>query len=1106
MATRKALPRPAAGPALWYKDAIVYEVHVRAFSDSDADGVGDFAGLASRLDYLQDLGITAIWLLPFYPSPLRDDGYDTADYYSVHSAYGTMRDFRRFLREAQRRDLKVITELVLNHTSDQHPWFQRARRSKPGSAARDFYVWSDTPEKYREARIIFKDFEPSNWTYDHVAHAYYWHRFYAHQPDLNWDNPRVRKAMFQVLDFWLGEVGVDGLRLDAVPYLFEREGTSCENLPETHSALRDVRRHIDARHPGRMLLAEANQWPEDAVAYFGQGDECHTAFHFPLMPRLFMGIQTEDRYPIVDMLEQTPEIPESCQWVLFLRNHDELTLEMVTDEERDYMYRVYARDEQARINLGIRRRLAPLLGNSRRKIELMNGLLLSLPGTPVIYYGDEIGMGDNFYLGDRNGVRTPMQWSPDRNAGFSRANSQKLYFPVIIDPEYHYEAVNVDVQQNNPQSLLWWMKRVLSLRKQYRAFGRGRFQFLYPDNGKVLAFTRTLDDERILVAANLSRFAQHAELSMPEELRGATPVEMFGRTRFPRIGEGPYSLALGPHTFYWFALEGGGTAAVSAREEPSLPEIAWHGSLKELLEEENRHALERALPAILRTRSWFNPRRVVQWTEVRDAVPVEDEGFVVLVGVEYTDGEPEVYLLTLTQLRGPAADARLAQAPGSVLARMRGPGPRGESLLADGLWDRRFAEGLLALTGRRSARGAAGDLEGWSTPEIRRSRPAGAGPAAVHDRGHHTSVVFGTRFLMRVLRRIEEGPHPDVEVGRRLTEARFTGTPPLMGSLEYARSRTQSAVVATLHGYVTHETDAWTYTWDELGRYFERVLTTMRGAAPPPLEPITELARRQPPPEAQSLIGPHLDAGALMGQRIADLHLALAAEPAVDFAPEPFSELYLRSLLQSERNLVRRVLQQLRQRVRDLPEEARADAQRLAGLDAELVRRARAVLSRRLGGARMRYHGNLHLGQLLHTGRDFVIIMSEGEAARSLADRRTTRSPLRDVAALLRSLDSAAARAARPEGGTVRREDLPALEPWARYWRNWVSAAVLRRYEAACAGSVFHPPAAEDRRDALGVYLVEKALYELAFELELRLDWAHIPIRAILELVDSTAP
>ncbi|MGD2116464.1 MAG: maltose alpha-D-glucosyltransferase, partial [Acidobacteriota bacterium] len=537
---------------LWYKDAVIYQVHVRTFADSNGDGIGDFPGLTSRLDYLQELGVTAIWLLPFYPSPLRDEGYDTADYRNVNPMYGELDDFRRFLDEAHARHLRVITELVINHTSDQHPWFQRARRAAPGTPERDYYVWSDTPERYRDARIIFQDFETSNWSWDPIAGAYYWHRFYHHQPDLNFESPDVRREVKEALDFWL-EMGVDGVRLDAIPYLFEEEGTNCENLPRTHAFLKELRRHVDARYEDRMFLAEANQWPEDAVEYFGDGDECHMSFHFPVMPRLFMAVRMEDRFPILDILEQTPEIPATCQWAIFLRNHDELTLEMVTDEDRDYMYRVYAADPRARINLGIRRRLAPLLGNDRRRIELMNALLMALPGTPILYYGDEIGMGDNFYLGDRNGVRTPMQWSPDRNAGFSDANPHKLYLPVIIDPEYHYEAVNVETQQGNPNSLLRWTRRLVALRKRHQAFGRGSIEFLQPDNHRVLAFLRRYEDEVLLMVGNLSRFVQHVELDLGE-LAGVEPVELFGRTTFPRIGELPYLLTLGPHGFYWFSL------------------------------------------------------------------------------------------------------------------------------------------------------------------------------------------------------------------------------------------------------------------------------------------------------------------------------------------------------------------------------------------------------------------------------------------------------------------------------------------------------------------------------------------------------------------------
>src|SRR5689334_11417251 len=538
---------------LWYKDAIIYEMHVKTFCDSDGDGMGDFRGVIEKLDYLQELGITAIWLLPFYPSPLRDDGYDIADYFDVNPNFGTLDDFRAFLDAAHQRNLRVITELVINHTSDQNSWFQQSRRAPPGSPEREFYVWSDTPEKYNEARIIFKDFETSNWTWDPVAKAYYWHRFYSHQPDLNFDNPAVHGMVEKVCDYWL-DMGVDGLRLDAIPYLYERENTSCENLPETHDYLRKLRAHVDAKFPNRMLLSEANQWPEDAVAYFGKGDESHMNFHFPLMPRMFMALQMEDRFPIIDILDQTPAIPDNCQWAMFLRNHDELTLEMVTDEERDYMRRVYATDPVARINLGIRRRLAPLLANSRRKIELLNTLLFSMPGTPVLYYGDEIGMGDNFYLGDRNGCRTPMQWSSDRNAGFSRANPQQLYLPITIDPEYHYEAINVENQQKNLSSLLWWMRRVIAMRKNFRAFSRGSLEFLFPENSKVLAFLRRYENETVLVVVNLSRFAQSAEIDL-SSVAGSVPIEMFSRNHFPPIKKAPYILTIGPHGHFWFAFQ-----------------------------------------------------------------------------------------------------------------------------------------------------------------------------------------------------------------------------------------------------------------------------------------------------------------------------------------------------------------------------------------------------------------------------------------------------------------------------------------------------------------------------------------------------------------------
>ena len=1110
-------PAPPAGDRQWYKDAVVYELHVRAFYDSKGDGVGDFRGLAQKLDYLQDLGVTALWLLPFYPSPLKDDGYDIADYSAVHPAYGDLRDFRLFLKEAHRRSLRVITEMVLNHTSDQHPWFQRARRSPAGSAARQFYVWSDTPERYREARIIFKDFESSNWSWDPVARAYYWHRFYSHQPDLNFDNPRVRQAMLRAVDFWMGRMGVDGLRLDAVPYLFEREGTNCENLPETHAFLRELRRHVDERYPGRMLLAEANQWPEDAVAYFGAGtgDECHTAFHFPLMPRMFVGIQTEDSFPIVDMLEQTPPIPETSQWVLFLRNHDELTLEMVSDEERDYMYRVYADDPQARINLGIRRRLAPLLGNSRRKIELMTALLLALPGTPVIYYGDELGMGDNYYLGDRNGVRTPMQWSPDRNAGFSRANSQRLYLPVIIDPEYHFEAINVDVQQNNPQSLLWWTKRVLDLRKRHQAFGRGSMEILLPENRKVLAFLRRYGGESLLVVCNLSRFAQHVELNLSSH-RGQVPLELFGQTPFPAVSEGLYSLSLGPHSFYWFSLrpEPSLAAVPGAPPQPDLPALRLADPRKAGRDEASRAAIETVLPQWLPTRPWFLGRaRRIQAVEITDAVPVSAEGSLLVVRVDYREGEAETYAVPLTVAWGQRAEDVVREHRHAVVARLEGAGP--EAVLHDALWDRSFCEGLLGIVARqRSVKGTAGEVRGTSGSSVRHTRRPEKGLVpAVSEGGRGSSrLTYGDRFTLRLWRRLEEGPHPDVETGRFLTErAPFPPARPVLGSMEYQRGRRAAMTLAVLRNAAGGPSrNARRHALDHLGRYFESVVA--QGAAPPSLpaagEGMLQLAARALPPLAHEKIGPFLRDAELLGRRTAEMHKALASDrddPA--FAPEAFSALYQRALLQSRRVLTRESLQLLRRRMRDVPEAARAEAQRLLALEADIMRRFRSVFQRKVRAERIRCHGDYRLERLFYTGKDFMVRDFEGDPGQHLSQRRLKRSPLRDVTSMIRSFHHAAAEALSGRVGAagVRTEDRPVLEPWARFWQTWVSVAFLESYLAAAAGAAFLPGSREELSVLFDASLVETLLAELRHDLLQRPERARWPLLDLLAVVQGQA-
>jgi maltose alpha-D-glucosyltransferase/alpha-amylase len=1099
-----------ANDPLWYKDAIIYELHVRAFFDSNGDGIGDFPGLTQKLDYLEDLGITAVWLLPFYPSPLRDDGYDIADYTDVHPSYGTLRDVKEFIREAHRRGIRVITELVLNHTSDQHPWFQRARRAAPGSVWRNFYVWSDTPEKYKEARIIFKDFETSNWAWDPVAKAYYWHRFYAHQPDLNYDNPAVRRAILRVVDFWM-RLGVDGMRLDAVPYLYEREGTNCENLPETHQFLKELRRYIDERYPNRMLLAEANQWPEDAVAYFGNGDECHMAFHFPLMPRLFMAIRMEDRFPIVDILSQTPPIPETAQWALFLRNHDELTLEMVTDEERDYMYRVYARDPVARINLGIRRRLAPLLGNNRRRIELMNGLLFSLPGTPVIYYGDEIGMGDNIYLGDRNGVRTPMQWSADRNAGFSTAPRQRLYLPVIVDAEYHYEAVNVAAQQANPHSLLWWMKRLIGLRKQFKAFGRGSFEFIPVENRKVLAYVRRYEQETILVVANLSRFVQWAELDL-SAYRGLVPVELFGRIEFPLIGDEPYRVMLGPHSFYWFSLErpraGEEPLEITTSELPLVPVRESEGTL-EL--GSGQRAFEEILPRYLRKRRWFagKARRIKQ-VRISEQVPLvtgESPATLVLVTVEYTEGDPEQYVLPLALARGERASEIVERTPHAVIARALVEGS--EALLVDALAEPACVRSLIEQIGRRRRfRGEHGVIASQPTAAFRRLvRPDAPLPEPVLSRAEqsNTTVIFPDRVLFKLYRRVEPGPNPELEMERVLSERLgFPHVPPLAGSLEYQPAHGEPMTLGIVLGYVPNEGDAWQYTLDELAGFLERALAYSED--PPSLrlevESLLDLAGQTPPTMVYELIDTYVEAVRLLGQRTGELHRALASvtdDPA--FAPEPFSMLYQRSLYQAMRSHLLQTLALLRQQLASLPVSTREQADAVLQREREIVQVYQKLLQKLLPAQRTRCHGDYHLGQVLYTGRDFVIIDFEGEPARPLSERRLKRSPLLDVAGMLRSFHYAASATLLEQQQRGLLSDLARAEAWLRFWYGWVSAVFLQGYLEVVGSTALVPSDSKDLGTLLEAYLMDKAIYEIRYELGHRPDWLAIPLGGVLELL-----
>jgi maltose alpha-D-glucosyltransferase/alpha-amylase len=1077
-----------ASDVLWYQDAVIYQLHVKAFFDSNNDGMGDFAGLMSKLDYVQELGVSAIWLLPFYPSPLKDDGYDVSDYTNVHPQYGTTADFKAFVREAQRRGLKVITELVVNHTSDQHPWFQAARRAPPGSTKRDYYVWSDSDQKYKGTRIIFTDTETSNWGWDPVAKAYYWHRFFSHQPDLNFDNPSVLKAVYRVMRFWL-DTGVDGFRLDAIPYLIEREGTSNENLPETHVVLKQIRALIDQSYPNKLLLAEANMWPEDVRPYFGEGDECHMAFHFPLMPRMYMAIAQEDRHPLVEIMQQTPEIPSACQWAIFLRNHDELTLEMVTNRERDYMYRTYANDLQARINLGIRRRLAPLMENDPERIRLMNSLLLSMPGSPIIYYGDEIGMGDNIYLGDRNGVRTPMQWSPDRNAGFSRADPQRLYLPPIMDPVYGYEAVNVEAQQRDPSSQLAWMKRMLATRKHSHAFGRGSLEFLRPGNRKVLSYLRQYGDEAILCVANLARTAQPVELDL-KRFKGRVPVEMLGRTSFPPIGELPYLLTLPAHGFYWFRLASDAPVPdwhkemIVSEEAPVLvlfdnwtsffsdQVVPWRIGMAEKL----RAQLEGAvLPRFIAGQRWYAAKgEAIRQAPLRDHV-IWDVGGIswLLAWVEIGES---LYFLPLAL--GWEEDEDHVRALAAVtVARVRQQANVG--VLADAIADEGFCRHVVKAIGAgRNLPTANGSLRFSRTRAF--DELAGGDLAAVqlgplHTQSTNTSVQLGDRLFLKCYRRLRAGVNPEFEIGRFLTEvAHFPHCVPLAGAVEYV-SQKESFTVALLQGYVANQGDGWSYTL----AYLERALET-------------PLAKGVDP---KSVHGAYLALLQTLATRTAELHRAFAmrsGEPA--FEPEPLA-------VQDADAWKAKVRQEADHTLSLL--QKNESAQPLLARRAALFAQIDACAAPKGAGLKTRHHGDYHLGQVLIANNDFVIIDFEGEPSRPLAEARRKHSPLRDVAGMLRSFSYAkwSARERYSSGVTggpagVAADKDAVLDAWESESRRVFLAA----YAAATAGSGLYA-SFEDVAGLLKLFELEKVLYELRYEVNNRPNWVHVPLGGVLGLL-----
>ncbi len=1098
--------------ALWYKDAIIYHLHVKAFYDADNDGMGDFKGLTERLEYIKDLGATAIWVMPFYPSPMRDDGYDISEYKNVHPDYGTKRDFRQFVKKAHSLGLKVITELVINHTSDAHPWFQRARKAPKGSARRDFYVWSDTRKKYEGTRIIFTDTESSNWTWDEEAGQYYWHRFFGHQPDLNHDNPQVFKSVMNVMRFWL-DAGVDGLRLDAIPYLIEREGTDNENLPETHDVLKRMRAEMDKQYRDRIFIAEANQWPEDVLPYFGDGDECHMAFHFPLMPRIYMAVAQEDRHPIVEIMHQTPEPPDGGQWGIFLRNHDELTLEMVTDRERDYMYDTYAIDPQMRINVGIRRRLAPLMENDRTRIELLNSLLMSMPGTPIVYYGDEIGMGDNVFLGDRDAVRTPMQWTGDRNAGFSRAEPARLYLPTIMDPVYGFQSVNVEAQARSQGSLLNWMKRLIAVRKAHKAFGRGTLEFLHPGNRKVLAYIREYEDDTILCVANLSRSAQPVELDLAR-FRGRVPVELMGGASFPPIGEAgfPYLLTLPGHAFYWFRLTKEAQAPRWHQEAPpALPvapvvvlpagrEVSPAGALLRLGRRQLSQLEKDALPAFLGARRWFAAKgERVEKIEISEIVEMENHILALLeVRLAGADGgEGQLYALPLAATWEEKEDvyAPLAQYAVAKLRRRARVG-----VLHDAVADDGFCRYLLrAMDDEERTPTQRGEIRFTKTGAFEELvGEDGVNALSVRRSGveqSNTSIVFGERLVAKLYRRLRRGINPELEVGRFLTEvAHFEHTPPLAGAVEY-HGPSGETTLAILQGFVPNQGDGWSYVLDRLALHLEDRLVS----------PWTPGADGTEEEEAETDTF-FLGLMRTLGYRTGELHKAFATptdDPA--FSTEPVSVEEFRGWTQNVRREADETLTVLGNRRIGLPEELRGEVDELLGRRDELVERLDEISGLDVETVKTRHHGDYHLGQVLVSNNDFQIIDFEGEPGRPMEERRAKHSLMRDVAGMLRSFNYAAY-AAFHNVSVERLDNRENMKRWALEWEEGTRDAFLEGYQGGAAGSPSYPEDPHDARALIELFTLEKALYEVRYELDNRPDWLGIPVRGILNLLRGHHP
>lgn len=1089
---------------LWYKQAIIYQLHVKCYHDSDNDGIGDFIGLTKKLGHIQNLGCTTIWLQPFYPSPLKDDGYDIQDYCSIHPNYGTIQDFKIFLKEAHKRGLKVITELVINHTSDQHAWFQRARRAKKGSKWRDYYVWSDKPDKYLDARIIFKDFETSNWAWDPLAQAYYWHRFYSSQPDLNYDNPDVHQEIYRIVDFWMG-MGVDGMRLDAIPYLYQREGTDCENLPETHAFLKDLRAYVDKNYEGRMLLAEANQWPEQASSYFGNDDECHMAFHFPVMPRLFMSMHMEDCFPIVDIMEQTPMPPEKCQWAMFLRNHDELTLEMVTDEERDYMYRSYAKDPRARINLGIRRRLAPLLENDRHKIELMYILLFSLPGSPIIYYGDEIGMGDNYYLGDRNGVRTPMQWNYNTNAGFSQANPQKLYLPLIIDPEYHHDYLNVENQEQTVSSLLRWMRSVIATRQQTKAFGRGTFTFVNTNNAKVLAFVRHYEDDVILVVANLSRQSQYAQLEL-DEYAEYSVSDFFSQNQYASIKEGGYGLSLARHGYFWLSLQKTKEGSVIA-ERQDLIELSVEDHWENVFVGAELSILERNIfPNYIKKCRWFRSKaRRVKGIKIIEQYTLGHTRLLIVDVV--TDSEAvATYFIPLAFVNREQGQKICETHPIACIARLNVGGHSG--YLVDAVYDPVFRDKLIkTLIKKDEIPGVHGALKFNPTKSLKHIVQQSKEPLrseVLRAEQSNTSIVYDEKIILKLYRKLDEGVNPDLELNRFLSEkCQYPYCPKYFGSIEEERDH-KPYTIATMQEFISQGKDAWQYTLDSLKLFFEHTLVSAKelNTYQKLLDEAQGYDLDKLPKEIKFLIGQsYLEMAELLGRRTAEMHIAFASyTDHPNMVPEPFTIFYQKSLYQGIKGKIRRIVSLLKEQLPKMDSATKKLAQQVIDSEHVLHEKIKPLVETQLHISKIRVHGDFHLGQVLRADNEVYILDFEGEPTLSISERRIKRSALRDVAGMVRSFHYALTYALNQDAAD-RKETIQILEKFGEFWFETVKRVYLDSYmNAARKYDQLVPENDVDMKSILDAYLINKAMYEVEYELQNRPDWIDIPLKGLLML------